>query len=587
MLEQVPMVDLGVGTYLSERPSKRFPVYTRGNAGEVWPEVTYPLSISLSRGVGADPFVRIMLDVGLVNERDIAEGFTCFGGVFGGYMYLNVSVNRVIATRMPGVTIEQADATFLGSEGIAPPHRPHPDDKNLRATLRGIRYGWRMLNTKELPVLATDRALVDGWRAQVPELLRRSDEELVALGRELIGPTMDLFVHHLDISGQAGGAMQLLTGFCEDRLGDSSLALTMLGGLGDVDSAAPSFAMWELGRTVAGSPELKAHFDAGAAGLAARLADDPATESFRDEFAAFLDRFGSRGPNEWESAVDTWATEPELPLALIDRMRLADDSHDPSTRAASLATEREAAIAEARSRLKRHHRWIFDKLIRSATLFSQSRERSKTTVVDHIHVGRLVLRELATRTAARVDGGTMEDLWFVTDAELDAYVADPASFRTVIAERRAARRELVRREPPFVFEGEIPAADTWPLRSELGSIDQLVPGDSIDGIGGCAGVAEGRARVVTDPGDPGDLGPGDVLIAPLTDPAWTPLFVPVEAVVVDVGGQMSHAVIVSRELGRPCVVAATAATRRIPDGARIRVDGQAGIVTMLADDDPA
>ena len=70
-------------------------------------------------------------------------------------------------------------------------------------------------------------------------------------------------------------------------------------------------------------------------------------------------------------------------------------------------------------------------------------------------------------------------------------------------------------------------------------------------------------------------------VAPHTDPSWTPLFVPVEAVVVDVGGQMSHAVIVSRELGRPCVVAATDATRRIPDGALVSVDGGAGTVTVL------
>jgi pyruvate,water dikinase len=111
----------------------------------------------------------------------------------------------------------------------------------------------------------------------------------------------------------------------------------------------------------------------------------------------------------------------------------------------------------------------------------------------------------------------------------------------------------------------------------------LAVGDSLTGLGGCAGVAEGRARIVTDPGDPGDLGPGDVLIAPLTDPAWTPLFVPVEAIVVDVGGQMSHAVIVSRELGRPCVVAATGATTRIPDGALVRVDGGAGTVTVIED----
>ena len=74
-----------------------------------------------------------------------------------------------------------------------------------------------------------------------------------------------------------------------------------------------------------------------------------------------------------------------------------------------------------------------------------------------------------------------------------------------------------------------------------------------------------------------------MLIAPLTDPSWTPLFVPAAGVVVDVGAALSHAIIVSRELGIPCVVSATDATKRIPDGARIQVDGDTGVVTVLDD----
>jgi rifampicin phosphotransferase len=72
-----------------------------------------------------------------------------------------------------------------------------------------------------------------------------------------------------------------------------------------------------------------------------------------------------------------------------------------------------------------------------------------------------------------------------------------------------------------------------------------------------------------------------VLVAPITDPAWTPLFVPAGAVVVDVGAQISHAVIVSRELGIPCVVSVIDATRKIPDGAMVEVDGTNGTVTVL------
>ena len=108
-----------------------------------------------------------------------------------------------------------------------------------------------------------------------------------------------------------------------------------------------------------------------------------------------------------------------------------------------------------------------------------------------------------------------------------------------------------------------------------------ITGDILKGFGGCPGVAEGTAKVITDPSDPKDLGPGDILIAPLTDPSWTPLFVPAEAVVVNVGGQMSHAVIVSRELGMPCVVAVKDATEIIKDGTRIRVNGSTGEITIL------
>ena len=84
-----------------------------------------------------------------------------------------------------------------------------------------------------------------------------------------------------------------------------------------------------------------------------------------------------------------------------------------------------------------------------------------------------------------------------------------------------------------------------------------------------------------DPSDPFALEPGDVLVAPHTDPAWTPLFVPAGGVVVDVGAALSHAIIVSRELGIPCVVSATDATRRIPDGAIIEVQGDSGAVPVV------
>jgi pyruvate,water dikinase len=130
--------------------------------------------------------------------------------------------------------------------------------------------------------------------------------------------------------------------------------------------------------------------------------------------------------------------------------------------------------------------------------------------------------------------------------------------------------------PPFWFSGEIPSDETW-QGQETKFSDRKV----VQGMGGSAGVVTGRARIILDPTHPAGLEPGDILVAPITDPAWTPLFVPAAAVVVDVGATMSHAVIVSRELGIPCVVSATGATSRIPDGAEIRVNGDTGTVTIL------
>jgi pyruvate,water dikinase len=106
------------------------------------------------------------------------------------------------------------------------------------------------------------------------------------------------------------------------------------------------------------------------------------------------------------------------------------------------------------------------------------------------------------------------------------------------------------------------------------------PGTVLTGAAGSGGVARGQARVVLDAADPQRLEPGDVLIAPQTDPSWVPLMVAASGVVVNVGAQGSHAMIVSRELGVPCVVSVVDATAVIPDGAIVTVDGTAGTVTI-------
>jgi pyruvate,water dikinase len=194
---------------------------------------------------------------------------------------------------------------------------------------------------------------------------------------------------------------------------------------------------------------------------------------------------------------------------------------------------------------------------------------------------RIAMREIGARMVEAGAFDEIEDFGFVRKAEMAQLFADPMSLADTARARRAEYMQLEQLEPPFVFAGHADGPDTWPRRDAAAG-NRLAVGDVLAGIPGCPGQAEGIARVLLDSNDPTALEPGDILIAPITDPSWTPLFVPAAGVVVDVGAPLSHAIIVSRELGIPCVISATGATRRIPHGARIRVDGSTGVVTILA-----
>ena len=350
-------------------------------------------------------------------------------------------------------------------------------------------------------------------------------------------------------------------------------------------SDLPSFRLWEMGRLVAGSAALTAAFDAGLDGLDGRLAalDEEAADRFGAALASFQARFGARGPNEWEPRSATWGTDTALVLTLVDRIRLAPDSDDPAVRHEATAARSQQAIEEFRQivSVSEEAAGTFELALTSTNAFMPARERTKDTIVKIIHEVRLAALELGRRLAA---DGRLHDprhVFMLADADLDAAVAGPT-----LADEAARREEnylaLGELQPPFVFVGDPGPVASWPRKDAAPHVEAATAGTALTGLGGATGVATGRARIVLDPSDPAGLEPGDILIAPITDPSWTPLFLSAGGVVVDTGGTVSHAVIVSRELGIPCAVSVTGATERIPDGATVTVDGAAGTVTVIS-----
>ena len=570
---------------VGSEPSERFPVWTRANVGEVFPDPVAPLSYSLVMREHVEGGWRdALINMGAYTADEFSPGKMEMLGVHGGYTYLNGSVARLIGERTPGMTAQMMDDLFFGAQPGIPPYEPAPGDANEERTAAMTATLEWIMSVEHLDDAAASAKRMDQLRAERPDFSQMSNQELWVRARDLMNTQFrQLFAEHIFLTFLAPIPVGALTQICE-AVGRPQDTMRIISGVGDVESAAPAMAMWELGRAVAADPSLTAAFDAGLDGLHERLASlDGAGAAFLADFNAFIHEFGMRGPREWEVRSHSWGTRPQLALAAIDRMRLSDESAAPMQRQQAMAADRKRVINEISTLLEGdpETQGMFLAASKAAALFNAGRERTKTTNIKLVHECRLPLHTIGQRM---LDDGFCEevgDFGLLLADEIDDWLNDPASFKDTLRERRELLDQYAGIQEPFVFYQTQADPSTWDQKGAA-PVEPVKVGDVLIGSPGCPGQATGVARVILDPIDPTALGPGEILVAPSTDPSWTPLFVPAAAVIVDVGSLTSHAMIVSRELGIPCVPSVTNGTRRIPDGATVQVNGDAGEVTILA-----
>jgi rifampicin phosphotransferase len=562
-------------------PSPRYPVYTRLNANDVMPDPITPLGASLVW----IPEVLPAWAVGNVRLRYFTpeemspDPYPPVAGFFYGYLYVDQTYVRITGIRA-GIGADAIDAAFFAHPN-PPRHVPSPTDMNeeLAANV-AERVGWT-LTTTTFPELEEERELADRVRAERPDLRTVSDEVLITLARRAAPLQRIMWGRgYVIASNQAAmgpGVISSLVGAA-----DPTLTVRLIGHAGDVDSALPSFALWDLSRLVRADAALTAAFDQGEEGLLDRLrADHP---EFATRFDIFVREYGYRGPSEWDIGVHTWETKPELPLALIGRLRHLEDSASPGLRREQRAADAAAALTEALKILGPNEEAVqtLHLAIASARRFGAWRERGKTSAVKVLHEVRAPLFELGRRLTARGELDHPQQVFMALEPELDLLATHAGDIADTLRERERAWRTLFEVEPPtFVVAGE-PMAPVADLPRKGGhQVTAVQPGDVLAGAPASPGVARGRARVITDTAQIAAFEPGEILVAPQTDPSWTPLFMVASGVVVDVGAMGSHAMIVSRELGIPCAAGVTNATKRIPDGTLLEVDGSSGKVTVL------
>lgn len=286
----------------------------------------------------------------------------------------------------------------------------------------------------------------------------------------------------------------------------------------------------------------------------------------------FLRRYGFHGPDEASPSSPVWRNDPALLDDTLRAYREMSEQRSPRQSARRVALDKAAAMAELLAALSPSRRVLARVVLHASDHYFPLRETGKATLLHAIDVCRASAGVLAADMVARDEIENAGDIAYITVEEL---IADRrADWKQVTADRRKRRAEYASFDLPQTWDG-VPE----PLRRNATG-ESAPDGNILTGLGASHGVVEGVVRLVTDPGE-ADLDDGEILVCDTSDPSWSALFLVAAAVIVDVGGPLSHGAIVARELGIPAVINTRHAMRTLHDGDMVRVDGGAGVVTVL------
>ncbi len=565
-------------------PTERFPNYTRGNAGEVLADPVSPIGWTFCCEPGmvrgcVDGFEQMGVFDALEYDAEWPETF----GLFGGYFYNSLAQSRLFGIRS-GAGWEAIDNTFFDTESQdIPPYVAadwHDSPRHTQKLQQTI--GW-CLSTPNVPEIDRHKDEVKALRDSRPDLTTLTDVQLVARAR-----TMQRFLR-ATFSQVVWGALgsSIGNGILPTLLGDSDPGAMskLITGIGGVDSTDIANRIFQLSRRVNASSELQAAFAAGVDGAFERIAasgSDDAT-AFTAAVEEFMYEHGSRGPNEYDPFSWSYESKPLLLAQAVEKVRSAGDDADPERAQAAGSAERQRLIEHYSELFKDNPEALgmFHAAVNSLAVFMSARERCKGNHIRVVGEVREAFLELGRRAHAAGHIAHERQVFMLLADEVDAWIADPASLTATLAERETDYLSLYELEPPYIVDTTVPPLSAWPRKDSL-TAEQVQVGDVLKGVAGSPGVVTGTARILSDLDDADKLDPGDILIAESTDPSWTPLFLAAGGVITNIGAVGTHAVIVSRELGIPCVPSIADATRRIPDGATITLDGSVGTVTIDA-----
>jgi len=579
--------------FLQSRPITALPpekswedrqIWCSSPAKEVMPDVVTPASLSLIEAF-ADGFMNPFFNTICMDCKKQP-----IYGMVAGRIYFNANIWGTVFRELP------VAKNFDLMEGVG-------DHKDLQQIAERLRNA----EEEDLPDLKFSRLkfflklplLIIGALRNTPEKGRRilvkvdADYEKWAhleveslSNEEIITCCQKIMTEINEIIGNALYLISILIAFpilhivCKKWFPDGNTIVgKLLAGVGGMSDAVAGLDIWRLAVTANSKAEIKDLIMSNDnwPEIESKLSQTDSGREFLTEWNRFMSLHGHHCRGELELYNKRWSETPNYILKFVRSHITQIDKMDPVQKFQEVTQQRKQLEKQCREQLRNPiKRFIFNHLLARVQNGSVFRENIKSEIIKLFAALRKLLLELGKRLSDEGVLNKNDDIFFLKIEEITPIVHGNVKFdvHKTIADRRTEYDKNCSVAPPSAVIGKFDPDNYVPdIQDEKAQV--------LNGFGVSPGKATGKARVILRADTEEQLLAGEILVAPFTDPGWTPYFVPAAAIVMDEGGVISHGSIVAREYGIPAVVNVGGGTRIIKTGQTIQVDGEHGLVRIL------
>ncbi len=493
---------------------------------------------------------------------------------FGGRFYWNSSLNQWICFDCFGTKPGQTNETLGGHEPEIKINedKPYRGIKGLKRIGRFIKFVLFIIKNSRNTQAAFEQVdkFTDNLNKQ--DLQGLSDNDLIntiAVIKAAWREYLPVFSACNMSMANIGPLVKTLEKYFRGR--GNAIANALMIGQGDITSAEQGYRLIELAEVARSDNDVQDYLGRSDFNPYTWEKELPEGSSFKPLFRSFLAQYGHRGIYEMDISNPRWREDPSYPLHIIksnmETANLEEFKARQKMKVKETWQEVEQGLPKSRHNMIRKQ---VEKAVKGANL----REMAKFELLMFYEVIRKVFLEMGSRLQERDILGEETDVFHCSWTELFSVLKrdwNGQGLNLLVEERKKLMENMEKLSPPDYYIDET---------SHF--IEAISPGSDsfLQGLGVSAGKASGIAKLLQHPNQEKKLNLGDVLVAPSTDPGWTPLFLRASAIVVESGGATSHGAIVAREFGIPAVLNIPGVMRLIKDGQNVVVDGDEGKVYM-------